>query len=238
MDTADLALAAARASTIRAEGDLNSARIRLARLLGREGSSGLTVEDPAITTQALPAVAIEDIVARAPRVRAADAEARAARHELESQERSAWPQPTLGAFLAQNRRDIPEGSFQGPGSAGLSANWTDTELGFRVGVPLPVFERKQSERAAATGRILAAEALATRARADVRQDVESAWTMLVAARRAFEELAGTPATLEREFGLVEKSFKVGALDLVTRAVMIRSIQGQSSRSLWTMDLEL
>jgi len=224
VDAAGLALAAARAGAARAQGDVASARARLAGLLGRESSADLEVEDPAGAPQAPAAVTVEAVIDRAPRVCAADAALQAVRLERATASRSAWPEVTVGAFYGGNRRDIPVGSFHGPGSGGLSANWSDTEVGFRLELPIPLFERRQAELAAASGRILEAEAKAQRARADVRESVESAWAALQAARKAYNELSGTPEIMAREFDLLEKSFPAGALDAVARAVAMRNLQ--------------
>jgi outer membrane protein, heavy metal efflux system len=228
VDAAGLALAAARANVPRAEGDLASARARLARLLGRVESGDLVVDEAGAAAPPPPLVSMAAVVDGAPQVRAADAEVRAARLELAAWERSAWPEVTLGAFYAQTRRDIPAGALHGPASTGLSASWTDAEFGFRAGFPLPLFDRRQPERAAAAGRVVVAEALVTKARAEVREQVGSAWAALTAARRAFDALADTPRVVDREFALVEKSFRLGALDAVARAVATRTIQDASA----------
>ncbi|HYM96293.1 MAG TPA: TolC family protein [Candidatus Sulfotelmatobacter sp.] len=229
VDAADLDLAAARADSARAQGDLDSARARLARLLGREGYAELVVDDPTESSQAQAGVTLAALVDRDPRVRAADAELRAARFELATHERTIWPEVTVGTFYGYHRRDIPVGSFQGPESAGLSAQWTDTELGFKLQFPLPVFERKQTERARASGRIFLAEVQLQKAQADVRQELQSSGAALEAAQKAFDELSKTPEIIDREFDLLDKSFRAGALDAVARALALRRLQEAATR---------
>lgn len=230
VDAAQLALAAARADAARADGALAAARARLARLLGREDAGGIAVEDPPEDAQGAGALPSADaLVDRAPAVRAADAEVRAARLALSAQRRTIWPEVTLGVFYGANRRDVPAGSFHGPASAGLSATWSDRELGFRLGFPLPVFDRKQPEVAAAEGRLSLAEARARRARADARVQLETARASLRSAQEALGALARTPEVVDRELALLEQAFRAGALDAVARAVALRTAQEAAAR---------
>jgi outer membrane protein TolC len=228
-DAADLALAAARADVARASGGLAAARIRLARLLGRAGHADLAVEEALADGRAALAAPPEAAVEAAPRVRAADAELRAARLELAAHERSAWPELTVGAFYAHSRRDIPAGSFRGPAGGGLSASWTDDEIGLRLEAPLGLFDRRDAERARASGRVLLAEAEQLRARADVRQELEQARAALAAAQEALEAVVRTPDIVARELELLERSFRAGALDAVARAVALRTLQDAGAR---------
>lgn len=229
VDAADLDLAAARADTARALGDLDSARARLARLLGRENHVDVVVEDPTEASWVPAAITIALLVERDPRVRAVDAELRAARFELATQERTIWPELTVGTFYGYKRRDIPVGSFQGSAGAGLSARWADTELGFKLQFPLPVFERRQTERARASSRIFLAEVQLQKTQADVRQELESSWATLQATQKAFDELAKTREIIDREFDLLDKSFRAGALDAVARAIAVRRLQEAAGR---------
>jgi len=230
VDGADLDLAATRADAARARGELTEARARLARLLGREVIGDLSVDDPVDTPAPETDANVAALVERDPRVRAADAELRSARFELATFKRMAWPTLTLGTSFGYRRRDIPAGSLTGaPIANQLTANWTDTELGFSLSLPLPLFDRKQTERAQATGRILAAEAAVRSVRADVRQQLAASWAELQATTDALRELSSTPEIVDREFGLLDKAMQAGALDAVARAFAIRRLQEAAIR---------
>ena len=228
-DVAELDLASAQADAAQAKGSHGAAQAALCRLLGRNRHADLAV-DQGQPSAAVPAAPdLGDLVDRDPRVRAAQAEVRAARLQRKTYERMIWPPLTLGVSYGYRRRDIPEGSFMGQTANGLSARWTDTEVGFSLGLPLPVFDLKQPERAQATSRLLSAETTLAAVRADVRERLATAWTLLVATAEAYERLAATPKIIDREFDLLDKAMRIGALDAVSRALAVRRLQEAALR---------
>lgn len=230
-DSAELDFAMALASVEQAQGDVDQSRARLARLLGRETGGDLVVEDvPEVTEVPSSPPDLAKLAERDPRVRAAAAEVDAANFERQMFERLITPPLSVGAAYGRQTRDIPAGSFVGSPLAGpLAANWTDAELVFNVSVGLPLFNRQREPRARSTGRILAAEARLRTARADVRAELESSWAALQAAARAFQRVATTTVTIDRDAAFVEQAVAAGAFDTLTRTQELGRLQDAGRR---------
>ena len=230
-DSADLDLAAARISLAQIRGQLAQARGRLARLLGRSAGNAIVASD-APENAALPARPDFDaLIDRDPRVRAARAEIDAATFERQTYERLVTPTPTFGVSAAYNRRDIPPGSFTGvPAAGSLAATWHEPELMFNVSVPLPLFDKQLEPRAHATARLLTADARAQTVRADVRAELEGAWTSFEAAAGALQAVADTPAMIDRDVMFVEQAVRAGQFDALTRSIELRRLQDAGIRA--------
>ncbi len=230
VDAAALDLAVAGATLARSYGELAQVQARLNRLLGRPPADSIVVDDPpegehpGVQTSAVEATVTED-----PRVRAAEADLLSARKELETYERQRWPAITAGASFGQNRRDIRTSAFQGPASTGLSAKWTDVELGFSLGVPLPLLDRQTLPRAQATGRIEVAEARLRSARTSVAAELQTIGAELQSAIAALKAVADVPGTIERDLDLTEKAVRTGAVDSVARAQLFRRLEDAGLR---------
>ena len=222
VDSADLDWAAARQDLVIARGDREQARVRLARLVGRVSGTGVVVEDP-IETKPLPArpdpAAMEG---DDPRVRAAEADMRAARLGLELDERLVWPAPTFGVDLGLARHEIPTGAFTG--DPVLNAKWRDTELGVRVTLPFPLVDRRKEQRTRSSLRLGNAEAHLRTVRADVWGERKGAWEALAAAAEAYQAVAGTAEIVDRDYDLLGKALRAGALDVVVRAQSLRRLE--------------
>ena len=230
-DSADLDLAGTLLTLEQTNGDLARSRTRLARLLGRLTPDALAVDDPQESEDVGPAAPdVAPLVVRDPRVRAAMAEIDAARFERDTFARLTRGPLTLGLDYGRERRDIPAGSFGGaPFASGLTASWADSDLVFNVTVPLPWFNRQLEPRARATGRLLAAEAALQRVRADVSAEIHVAWDTLVAAARAVQTVAATPAILNRDAGFIEQAVRAGQFDATTRVIALRRLEDAGRR---------
>lgn len=229
-DAATLDLAGALMTLEQSRGDLDISRVRLARLLGRERAGELHVEDTPEPTDTLAAPDITAIVDRDPRVQAANAEVEAARFERQTFERLVMPPVTFGVDYGRRRTDIPLGAFSGAPFAGaLTANWTDADLVFSVGVPVPLFNRQREPRARATARMLTAEARLRAARADVRSELDAAWAALQTAARAFQRVADTATVVDRDATFIEQAVRAGQFDAVTRALALRRLEDAGRR---------
>ena len=229
VDAADLDFAAARASAAQAQGDLASARIRLARLLGRARSDDLVAEDPTESGAGPSDMELTLLVQRDPRVNAAEAEIRAADYELETYERMVWPKPTLGLGYGFRKRAIPPGSFRGPAASGMSAAWNDSDLGFTLTLPIPVLDRQTQPRTRAEARRWSAMARIESVRADVRSELETYAQTLGAATQTLAALAQTPTIIDRDFDLLQRAVRAGALDSVSRAQSVRRLEEAGRR---------
>jgi cobalt-zinc-cadmium efflux system outer membrane protein len=224
-DAAELDLRSARADIERARGELGRAQSRLARLLGRARGRGLQVADPAESAERPGGGEVDAVVSRDPRVRAVEAELVAARHAHRAANRSVLQPITLGAELGRAHQDIPAGSFDGvAGSGDLSARWIDWELMFSLAVPLPVFDRQVEARAESSAQATRAGARLRVVRAEVRAELDEAWASLDAAAGAHSALQDVPEIIEREFKLLEKALRAGAMDAVIRAQSLRRLE--------------
>lgn len=225
-DSADLDLAGTRVPVEQTRGDLERARIALARLLGRDSATGLIVDDGEEPLDVPPAMPdVTTLIDRDPRVLAAIAEVTAAGFERQMFERLVTPAWTFGVDVSRKRSDIPTGAFTGaPFASALTANWSDSDVVFSASVPLPLFNRQREPRARATARGLAAEARVRAVRADVRSELESAWASLQAAIRGLQSATGMSAIIERDMGYVEQAVQAGQFDATTRATMLRRLR--------------
>lgn len=223
-DSADLDLASARVGLEQTRGALTAAHAQLARLLGRDRSMDLVVDDPPEPLIPLQRPDFDALIDRDPRVRAALSEIDAATFERETFERLITPMPTFGIDAGYTRRDIPGGTFSGSLFANtLTAIWPNRELVFNVSVPLPLFDRQQEPRARATGRLLTADAKLRTARTTVRSELESTWATVDAAQRAAEAVANLPAVIDRDANFVEQAVRAGAFDALTRTQALRRL---------------
>lgn len=224
VDAAELDEAAARAALEAAQGNVRRTRMSLARLLGRDVLQPLRVEDPPEEAPALPPLDSSLAGAHDPRIRAAAAELRAAEAEGATAERALWPMPTLGLEYVAQTREIPAGSFMGPGAEDLSARWREHELSFSLSLPLPLLDRQREPRARATVRLLRAQAAMQAAEAEVRLELATAWSDLEAARRSLLALSATADAIDRGYAVLEQAVRAGALDSVARAQSLRRLE--------------
>ena len=233
VDAAALDLAVAEAVLARSHGDLAQAQAWLNRLLGRLPDDSLVVEDPSEgeqpNAQASAMASVATTVNQDPRVRGAEANLLSARKELETYERQRWPTITAGASFGENRRDIPTTAFQGPASMGMSANWTDGELRFSLGVPLSLLDRQTLPRAQAAGRIEVAGARVRSVRVAVAADLQAVRAELQSSVAALKAVAEVPGTIERDLDLMEKAVRSGAVDSVARAQLLRRLEDAGLR---------
>ena len=229
-DAAALDLAGALMTLEQTHGDLDRSRLHLARLLGREIASDLVVEDSPEPAETPPAPQFAALVDRDPRVRAANADLETAHFEQQMFERLVNSPLTFGIDYGRKQSDIPLGAFTGvPLTGGLKANWTDSDLVFSVSVPVPMFNRQREPRARATARILTAEARVRAARADVRNEMETAWVAFQTAARALETVTGTSAIVDRDASFIEQAVRAGQFDATTRALALRRIEEAGRR---------
>lgn len=227
VDAAELDLAAARADREGAKTTRERAQIGLARLLGRADHAGLLVADPVEEVTPPSESDVDAQVSADPRVRAADAAARAAGLELSAADRSALRPVSLGLDVEYARHDIPSGSFTT--NDALAASWKDWEVGVRLSVPLPLFDRRREIRTRARVQVSDLAAVAAVVRADVRAELKDSAAELRGAIETWKVLADTAATLEREYDLLDKAFRAGALDVTARAQSARRLLEAGTR---------
>ena len=119
--------------------------------------------------------------------------------------RDAWPEPTLGVYVAREHE---------PGTPFASAVGLVT-----VSIPLPLWRRNQPERAYAEARVRIAEAALATRRYELDQAVRrSADKVSTAALRVRGYARDVLPRFEENLELLQRSFEVGEIDLVEVAV--------------------
>lgn len=227
VDAAELDLAAASAALAWARDDLEVAQIALARTLGRADHDRLVVVDAAEEIVVPSEADLDTLVDRDPRVQAAAATVRAAGLERRAAGRSSWAAPTVGLDLDYATHDLPTGSFAG--APALSASWHDWELGVHVGLPLALVDRHREQRARTSSVEQTAAAQLGVVRAEVRAEIERDESHLQGAVAAWSKLAPTAVTIDREYELLDKAFRAGALDVGARAQAARRLVEAGAR---------
>lgn len=215
LDAAMLELRSAQVDAANSRGDLEAARARLARLLGRREVTGLAVADDIDTSAAPQFTAIDAVVARDPAVKMAAAELDAARLAAEAEQRAARPGVTLGVEAGRTRHDVPAGAFASAPT--FIGSWSEWEIALSLSVPLPIIDRNRVARAATNADVLTTEARLTRIRADVRRNLIEAHARLAAAIDAANAAAEIPQIIERESQLLDKAMRAGGIDLASFA---------------------
>ena len=213
VDAAELDAQGSRASVAEARGLLAQARVRLGRLLGRDSSTDLAVEDPTEPASARSESGIAATVDVDPRVLGSEAYARARSIEVEMYDRLMIPTPTFGIDVGWRRSDIPP-------------EW---QLGLTLSVPVPLFDGNREPRVRVLSLSYAASARVDTLRADVRSELEQAWIVYGAAVEALEAVAPSAAIVDRDFVLLEQAVRAGTMDAVTRALALRRLEDAGRR---------
>ena len=221
VDAATLDLRTAQIDGADARADLDSSRVRLARLLGRPDAAGLEVADDVDRSPPPPPAMVDDLVDRDPRVRAAAAQLDAARLAAEAEHRAAIPGVTFGVELERARHDIPVGTF---GAApALGGAWSEWGLGVQLSVPLSFVDRNRSARAAANADVRSLQAHLAEVRMDVRAEIAVAQARLSAAISAMNAAADIPPILDREVQLLDKALRAGGLEFSSWAQQVHRL---------------
>jgi len=221
LDAALLEASVARIARANAQGELDATRARLVRLLGRRDDGPLEVADDLDRSAAPSPLAIDDLVARDPRVHAAIAKLDAARATADAARLAARPDVTLGLQLDHARHAVPAGAFAALPS--LTGAWNEWEISVQLGLSLPLFHRNRVARAEASAQVIAAEARLARTRADARASVIEARAHLAAALAAADAAAEIPQVLQREIQLLDRALQAGGLDLAAWATQARRL---------------
>jgi outer membrane protein TolC len=210
VDAATLDLRAAEIDGANVRAELEAARVRLARLLGRPDAAGLEVADDVDRSPAPPLAVIDPLVERDPRVQAAAAQLDAARLAAEAERRAVVPGVTVGVELEHARHDIPSGTFAT--APGLTGTWSEWELGVQLSVPLPLVERNRVARVAADAEVRSLQAELAALRMDVRAEIATAHARLSAAISAMDAAADIPPIVDREVQLLDKALRAGGIE--------------------------
>jgi outer membrane protein, heavy metal efflux system len=138
-----------------------------------------------------------------PDLAAAKAEISQLQTESALNEKLVLPNPTIGAFVGHEQN-------------------TERFVGVTLGIPLPLFNRRQGEATAIAGRLAQARSRLRAVELNVEHQVLDAYGKYVAAFRSLQanqEYVVAPA--RQSFGLLEDAFNAGKLDLLSLSVAER-----------------
>jgi cobalt-zinc-cadmium efflux system outer membrane protein len=215
-DIPELDLNLARVELLRAETRLLEAerekaplRIRIASLTGLSESEiqlseQYTAPKPPLNSQELVKQALSsrpDLLALAREREKADTETRLAEAE-------ALPNLTAGVFVQWQRARIELGE--------RSDVNTDTQLGVRLSMPIPVFDRNQNGKAAARARLDAAESRKLALERVITAEVDAALSRLSASERIvamFEH--GIIPQLAENLKLTQEAYRIGEVGILS-----------------------
>jgi outer membrane protein, heavy metal efflux system len=141
--------------------------------------------------------------AKRPDLKAARAEVWRLQSEAALNSKLALPNPTIGVFVGHEQN-------------------TERFAGLALGIPLPLFNRRQGEATAIAGRLSQARNKLRATELNVEQEVRDAYSKYTAALRALRASQDDIVAPAREsFGLLEAAFNAGKLDLLSLSVAER-----------------
>jgi cobalt-zinc-cadmium efflux system outer membrane protein len=136
-------------------------------------------------------------------LKAAQTEIRRLQTEAQLNGRLVLPNPTIGAFVGHEQI-------------------TERFAGVTLGIPLPIFNRRQGEAIAIAGRLSQARNKLRAIEMNVEHEVRDAYGRYTAALRALKANQDDVVAPAREsFGLLEAAFNAGKLDLLSLSVAER-----------------
>jgi cobalt-zinc-cadmium efflux system outer membrane protein len=195
-------VAQARQAALQAASDYESRRLDLARTAGWTERALLTPAEELEAPEQPPDVAslIRTAHERQPALRAARARHQAARAQLSSAERRAWPNPTLGV------------NFENEAEPGASPART---LSGTFSVPLPFWVGSKPEASRARGALEQASAERAALVATLEPSIIQAHARVsVNAERALLFGAEILPTFEKNLELLQKAFELGEIDIL------------------------
>jgi cobalt-zinc-cadmium efflux system outer membrane protein len=202
-------LARAESRLLEAERERNPLRIKIASLTGLN-ESDISLSDKLPTsavppgTQELVKLALAsrpDLVALALERDKAETETRLAKAE-------ALPNLTAGLFAQWQRSSVEVG--------GLSSSSRDTQLGIRLSMPIPVFDRNQGGRSAAQARLDAAASHCLALERTITAEVEAAVARFSSSQRILALLEqGIIPQLAENLKLTQEAYRLGEVGILS-----------------------
>jgi len=113
------------------------------------------------------------------------------------------PNPTIGTFVGHEQN-------------------TERFVGVALGIPIPLFNRRQAEATAIGGRLARERSKLRAVELNIEHEVRDAYGRFIASRRALAVSREDVVAPAREsFGLLEDAFNAGKLDLLSLSVVER-----------------
>lgn len=214
-DIPELELNLARVELVRAETRLLEIekekelhRIKIASLTGLKESE-INLSDRFMTPKLSQNT--HDLIAQAlatrPDLQALTRESEKAETELRLAGAEALPNLTAGIF-AQSQRSSTE-------VGGMSGVTNDIQLGLRLSMPIPVFDRNQGGRAAARARLEVVESRRLALKRDIVAEVETAISRVLASERIFALFEkGIIPQLTENLKLTQEAYRIGEVGIL------------------------
>jgi cobalt-zinc-cadmium efflux system outer membrane protein len=215
-DIPELELNIAKVELVRAENRLLEVdreriplRIKIASLTGLN-ESDITLSDSLSAQKVSPVTQeiVKQALASRPDLLALSSERDKAETENRLAEAEALPNLTAGLF-AQWQRSLTE-------VGGMSSTSSDTQLGLRLSMPIPVFDRNQNGQAAARSRWNAADSRRLAMERSITAEVEATASRLSSSERIlalFEK--GIIPQLKENLNLTQEAYRIGEVGILS-----------------------
>jgi cobalt-zinc-cadmium efflux system outer membrane protein len=215
-DIPELELNLAKVELVRAENRLLEVdreriplRIKIASLTGLN-ESDITLSDSLSAQKVSPVTQeiVKQALASRPDLLALSSERDKAETENRLAEAEALPNLTAGLF-AQWQRSLTE-------VGGMSSTSSDTQLGLRLSMPIPVFDRNQNGQAAARSRRDAADSRRLAMERSITAEVEATASRLSSSERIlalFEK--GIIPQLKENLNLTQEAYRIGEVGILS-----------------------
>jgi cobalt-zinc-cadmium efflux system outer membrane protein len=183
-------------------------RIKIASLTGLK-ESDINLSDTFIAPKLSHNA--QDLIKRAiasrPDLQVLTREYEKAETEVHLAEAEALPNLTAGIFVQWQRSATEVGGMSGVNS--------DTQMGLRLSMPIPVFDRNQGGRAAARARLDAADSRRIALERNITAEVETAFSRVSASERIlamFEQ--GIIPQLTENLKLTQEAYRIGEVGII------------------------
>jgi cobalt-zinc-cadmium efflux system outer membrane protein len=202
-------LARAESRLLEVERERIPLRIKIASLTGLKEhdvnlSDNLSVPIPSPKTQDL----VKQALASRPDLLALTLERDKAATENRLAKVEALPNLTGGLFAQWQRSSVEVG--------GMSSTSSDTQLGLRLSMPIPVFDRNQGGRAAAHARLDAADSHRLALERSIAAEVEAALSRLSSSERILSLLEqGIIPQLTENLKLTQEAYRLGEVGILS-----------------------
>jgi len=209
LNLAKVELARAESRLLEVEREKGTLRIKIASLTGlNENDVNVADKSPALMVSPKPQDLVKQALASRPDLRALMLERDKAETETRLAKAEALPNLTAGIFAQWQRSSVEVG--------GLSSTSNDTQLGLRLSMPIPVFDRNQGGRAAAQALLDAADSRRLALERTVTAEVESAVSRLSSSERILALLEqGIIPQLAENLKLTQEAYRLGEVGILS-----------------------
>lgn len=209
LNLAKVELARAESRLLEIEREKTALRIKIASLTGLK-ESDIEMSDPLLV--APPSPVTQDLVKRAlasrPDLRALALERDKAETDSRLAKAETLPNLTAGLFVQWQRGSTEVG--------GMSSTSSDTQLGLRLSMPIPVFDRNSGGKAAAQARLDAADSRRLAQERSIIAEVEAAVSRLSSSEKILEQFEkGIIPQLTENLKLTQEAYRIGEVGILS-----------------------